>query len=228
MLGAICHQETLLSYPSQGVGLVLEVAEQKLQVSDFPQFNVGREAHTHLKGQPSPTLELQLLAGQLDRGWEAVVLPLLLGIRGQGVRAHLFHGALQNAEIGGGEGVDAQVGRHAGAHEADVLRVDFHIGLELVERHDLHHGGGTLGREAYAGRLEIKHHAVHRRAQLLIAEGHAGLGEAALNVSHFCADAGDLALQLLHALLQDRLLPQPVHPGLHEAALGFLHLVALL
>ena len=64
--------------------------------------------------------------------------------------------------------------------QADVVRVDLHIGLKLVEGHDLHHRGGALGGVAHGSGFEIEHDPAHRGAQGLVAEGHARLGKAAV------------------------------------------------
>ena len=70
---------------TEGDGLVLEVAQQQLQIRDLAQFDIGGEAHAHLEGKSLAAFDLQLLAGERNCGGIAVFIPLFLLVGWQGV-----------------------------------------------------------------------------------------------------------------------------------------------
>ena len=145
----------------------------------------------------------------------------MLLIRGQGIRSKGFHRSFHHAEVVGGEGVDADVHGLAHFHKANVLAFDFHLGLQGVIGNDLHHWLTALGHKAHPRGLQIKHNPIDGGADVLVADVDIEFGELA-------AQIGQFTIELLHGLLQNRQLAQPIYPALGDIAFDFPHLVALL
>ena len=63
------------------------------------------------------------------------------------------------------------LGHPGDRNEADLVARYFDLRLQRTVGNNLHHRLGGLGGEARGRWLEIKHHTIYRRLQLLVAQG---------------------------------------------------------